>query len=1141
MPRLVLSAQTTFRGTASLPRAGRLLHACRIALILAGLLASCGESRAAWQSFAAIDGLPNTNVEGFYQDRRSQMWFLSGRLIYINGSNRPGTIARFDGLNWASWQLPPQSLGVPVIAEDSTGALWCALGGNGEPPRLGQFDGNAWVFTSPGALGNPHYSFARGFARDFAGRWLVAFDYGLFAIVSKESVEVEALTMPPGFGSIGAITADSSGGVWVTDGSACSGVARLTQSGWSTVRASSGLGNDCADALLCDRQGAVWVAAASGGLARFRDGVWTSFGTEQGLSDNRVDALAQDARGGVWCTSGQGLSRYDGRSWTNYDVSDAFPEIFPQTLFGDDLGNLWCGGGPDVYGVWRFDGVHRRTIEPPQGLFLRRPCVEDTSGAIWFTSASGVCRHDGSNWSSYDLPLAQSDRALIPMHVSRNGDLWAAADSGAARFDGGMWRFPPEEIRSAMGGTAGISEETNGRLWFSTIERGIWSFDGFRWLSYQMDQGLLSNKPSAPLADPNGRIWFGYRDVSSAITVLDSRGAPPMSFTGGSVPSGFTRSVSRGSGDTIWARSDDQVGRFDGAWRSWVFDRGGRGGSLPVSSLVVDSSGTAFVGGYEVIDFPEWSSVFRFDGSLWTEFHYLGSGELPCVCDGLSLDRDGGVWLAECLARYESGSWELQSTSDRETESLRAPLLEDSRGRMWFATNSGKAATYDRDRTAPQTVIFSGPPELSPLRNISFSFIAGYAESGAIEFSHRLDDGDWQPWTAVTSWSSSVADGQHVFAVKARDRSQNGDPSPATFAFVIDTQPPVPRIDAPASRAVVRDTLIVVGAAEDPRFVSFAVDMKPAGGSSWDGVDVLRIGASARPISPGELARYDTRILKDGEYDVRLTVRDELDLVGTALLRIIIDNEAPAADRTSPVEVNSNEGGDVYTTQGEVHLYLQPGSLARSAAVTLSLLDPDSMAAALPNALRLVGPAVRIEWGSQPTAKSSLIDFAFRELASDPQTRTQARLRRLETDGTWSLVGGTVDPSLQRLSCPLVPGSTGGVFALVVGDGHDADLPVSGTGLTFAPRAFVRSGPEARDRVAIAFSLPQSGPATVRVFNRAGRLVRLVAQSVEYGAGVNVALWDGRSDEGVAVNDGLYVVTVEAGSVRMIGTLAVLR
>ena len=59
-----------------------------------------------------------------------------------------------------------------------------------------------------------------------------------------------------------------------------------------------------------------------------------------------------------------------------------------------------------------------------------------------------------------------------------------------------------------------------------------------------------------------------------------------------------------------------------------------------------------------------------------------------------------------------------------------------------------------------------------------------------IQFSHRLDDEEWTPFTQKTNAVlTSLASGAHTFELKARDRDFNEDPTPAVAHFTV--VPPV--------------------------------------------------------------------------------------------------------------------------------------------------------------------------------------------------------------------------------------------------------------------------------------------------------------------------------------------------------------
>src|SRR4029453_2901133 len=76
----------------------------------------------------------------------------------------------------------------------------------------------------------------------------------------------------------------------------------------------------------------------------------------------------------------------------------------------------------------------------------------------------------------------------------------------------------------------------------------------------------------------------------------------------------------------------------------------------------------------------------------------------------------------------------------------------------------------------------------------------------------------------------------------------------------------------------------------------------------------------------------------------------------------------------------------------------------------------------------------------------------------------------------------------------------------------------------------VDPNPSAR-AVRVSFSLSQGSPATVRIYDISGRLVRtLVDRQLE--AGDPQAVWDGRDESGKAVGRGIYLARLAAREER---------
>jgi flagellar hook assembly protein FlgD len=92
--------------------------------------------------------------------------------------------------------------------------------------------------------------------------------------------------------------------------------------------------------------------------------------------------------------------------------------------------------------------------------------------------------------------------------------------------------------------------------------------------------------------------------------------------------------------------------------------------------------------------------------------------------------------------------------------------------------------------------------------------------------------------------------------------------------------------------------------------------------------------------------------------------------------------------------------------------------------------------------------------------------------------------------------------------------------------------------MTLTPRILSLAAGATATEISIGFSLARSSTVTVRVFDRAGRLVRELGREQAF-AGWNVVRWNGRDERGRLVDDGLFLVSVEGGGVSQVKTLAV--
>src|SRR5207247_7577358 len=121
-----------------------------------------------------------------------------------------------------------------------------------------------------------------------------------------------------------------------------------------------------------------------------------------------------------------------------------------------------------------------------------------------------------------------------------------------------------------------------------------------------------------------------------------------------------------------------------------------------------------------------------------------------------------------------------------------------------------------------------------------------------IEFSTSLDSAPWSTWLRDDAWvGRDLPDGVHTLRVRARDMLHHVDPTPATATFEVAATPPAPVITSPVFRQPVRDTLVVRGTANAPRFRSLELALRPAGASSWEAPVATTLAQSLTPVTNG--------------------------------------------------------------------------------------------------------------------------------------------------------------------------------------------------------------------------------------------------------------------------------------------------
>ena len=255
-------------------------------------------------------------------------------------------------------------------------------------------------------------------------------------------------------------------------------------------------------------------------------------------------------------------------------------------------------------------------------------------------------------------------------------------------------------------------------------------------------QTTIASAPASPTNATSASFSFSANEVGSSFECRLDGGA----WTACSSPRAYA-ALTEGS-HAFEVRATDSVGNTDStpATQTWVVDLTAPQtaiGSAPATPTNATTASFSFTAGE-----PGSTFACRLDGGAWSACtsprSYSGLGEGPHAFEVRATDAAGNTDGSPA-----SHSWVV-------------------------------------DTSAPDTTITSAPSSRTSSTLAVFSFVAGEGEA---TFECRLGGGGWAACASPTSYGG-LAEGVHLFEVRAVDGVGNADPSPATHAWTVDLTPP---------------------------------------------------------------------------------------------------------------------------------------------------------------------------------------------------------------------------------------------------------------------------------------------------------------------------------------------------------------
>jgi hypothetical protein len=190
----------------------------------------------------------------------------------------------------------------------------------------------------------------------------------------------------------------------------------------------------------------------------------------------------------------------------------------------------------------------------------------------------------------------------------------------------------------------------------------------------------------------------------------------------------------------------------------------------------------------------------------------------------------------------------------------------------------------------PETSIVSGPSSPTNQSSAVFTFSSNQQDS---TFECRLDSAPFAPCASPVTLTG-LGDGEHVFAVRARNAAGDVDPTPARYPWTVDlTAPDAPRIIAPGpGERITVQTPTYRGTTEPGITVTILIDEVASGTVVAD--------------AAGEWS-YPSAVLEDGPHALRASATDLAGNTGPdATVLFTVDTHPPDTTLTAtPPAVDS--------------------------------------------------------------------------------------------------------------------------------------------------------------------------------------------------------------------------------------------
>jgi ligand-binding sensor domain-containing protein/signal transduction histidine kinase len=215
-------------------------------------------------------------------------------------------------------------------------------------------------------------------------------------------------------------------------------------------------------------------------------------------------------------------TRYDDRLLKEYwqdgvhKVDTVLKEVGITQVFLDSEGNTWFGSSGNGLYKYFIQDFDKYSSDKVTDVFAIN---EDKTGATWIGSGTkGLWKLDKSETKMYTVNGSNND-GVTSVEISPRGEIWAGASGALGKYlpDKDQFKWFTRIDGLPGPGVSQINFDAAGKVWFSTNGGGVGYYDGSKFGSVSIDQGLPSRIVLSVRYMPYNDVIYAGTDLGLSV------------------------------------------------------------------------------------------------------------------------------------------------------------------------------------------------------------------------------------------------------------------------------------------------------------------------------------------------------------------------------------------------------------------------------------------------------------------------------------------------------------------------------------------------------------------------------------------------------------------------------------------------